>query len=122
MKAMQAMFDVDQTIRDFEATIAYLREHEWIQGRNFNRFGGCCAWGAVLMATDDLGRPMSNQDRSPNVARAFYRANGIELTVYNDTPNRTKTEVVTKLTETLAALKAKPSILTADKRDNHEPF
>lgn len=120
MSTVQAMFDVEQTIKDLEATIAYLREHDWIQGRNFDRFGGCCAWGAVLMATDDIGKVIAEHGRSANVGRAFYRANeSMELSQYNDADGRTKEQVIAKLTQTLAALKAKPSVLTAKKEDDH---
>lgn len=110
------MFDVQQTIKDLEDTIAYMREHEWIQGRDFNRAGGCCTWGAVLMATNDITLPNSQQYRSSNVARVFYRANaGLEITVYNDMSGRTKEQVIAKLTETVTKLKADSSILTAKK-------
>lgn len=113
------MFDVQQTIADLEASIAYLREHDWIQGRNFNRHGGCCAWGAVLMATEDIGRVIDDASRSADVARAFYRANeSMELAQYNDADGRTKEEVIAKLTETLAKLKANPSVLTAKREDD----
>lgn len=110
------MFDVQQTIEDLQASIDYLREHEWIQGRNFSRFGGCCAWGAVLMATNDIGKPIMQTSRSADVARAFYRANeSTEIAQYNDVEGRTKEQVIAKLTETLTRLKADHSILTAKK-------
>jgi hypothetical protein len=110
------MFDVQQTVKDLEASITYLREHGWIQGRNFSRSGDCCAWGAVLMATQDVGKVIHDASRSADVARAFYRANeSMELAQYNDVPGRTKEQVIAKLTETLAKLKADPSILTAKK-------
>lgn len=115
------MFDVQQTIKDLEDSITYLREHSWIQGRNFDRWGGCCAWGAVLMATDDVTKySMGEQVRSANLGRAFYRTEHEDLMRFNDEPGRTKDEVIAALQRTLDALKAKPSILTAKREDDHE--
>lgn len=109
------MFNVQQTIADMEALIAYMRDHKWIQGRNFDRFGGCCAWGGALMVTDDLGKPLLEQGRSADVNRVFYRVVGSHLMEYNDATGRTKDQVIAKLAESLAALKADPSVLTARK-------
>lgn len=112
------MFNVQQTIEDLAKAIEHMRDTKWIQGRNFDRWGGCCAWGGVLYAcTDKDMTAQESIDRAANVGRAFYRATGTELTVYNDTPGRTKDQVVRTLETVLAGLRADPSILTA-RKDN----
>lgn len=109
------MFNVQQTTADIEALIDYMREHRWIQGRNFDRAGACCAWGGALVVTDDLGKPLLEQGRSADINRVFYRAVGTHLMEYNDATGRTKDQVITKLQEVLAAFRADPSLLTARK-------
>lgn len=110
------MFDVQQTIKDLSDAIEHLRESEWLQGRNFNRRGGCDAWGSIMWAcSQDTAVAQQSLDRAANVGRAFYRFIGTDISVYNDTDGRTKHEVVRTLETLLAALKADPSILTAKK-------
>jgi len=102
------MFDVEQTKADLVHTINYLADHKWLQGRLFDRFGGCCGFGAMLLATGDAGKPLSQQDRSANVARAFYRVTGSNIITYNDELGRTKTEVLVKMREVLDVLRSDP--------------
>jgi hypothetical protein len=49
------------------------------------------------------------RDRASNVARAFYRIISSEITIYNDTPGRTKREMMNALTVVRARLNEDPS-------------
>jgi hypothetical protein len=102
------MFDVKQTEADLIASIEYLENHGWLQHRLWDRSGECCAFGAILLATGDSALMLSEQERSANVCRAWYRVTGIEISGYNDTPGRTKAEVLTKMREVLDVLRTDP--------------
>lgn len=114
---IKPMFDVNQTIEDLTKTIEHLRQARWIQGRNFDRAGGCCTWGAIMHVTHDSRDLNGSLERSANVGRAFYRAVNEDIVSYNDAEGRTKDQVVRTLETVLAELKADPSILTAKKED-----
>lgn len=102
------MFDVEQTKLDLIATIKYVEDHGWVQGTNWNSRGDSCAFGAMLLATRDALKPLCAQERSANVARAFYRVTGSNIITYNDTEGRTKSEVLARLHEVLEVLKSDP--------------
>lgn len=102
------MFDVEQTKIDLIETINYLADHKWLQGRNWDDHGNCCAFGAMLLSTADAGRPLSQQWRSANVGRAFYRVTGMDVVNYNDADGRTKSEVLAKMREVLQVLETDP--------------
>lgn len=111
------MFNVQQTCKDLEAAIAHMRNTGWIQGRNFDRAGNCCAWGAVIYVTSQVrGQDLDRQlDRTADVGRAFYRVHHTDIVSFNDSEGRTKDQVVLHMQKALDALKADPSILTAVK-------
>lgn len=117
------MFNVKQTLKDLESTIDELANRDWLQGRNFDRKGGCCAWGAVMIATHPVKEnpvSLSSQiDRGADVARTFYRVHGLDVVSFNDAEGRTKDQVLQALRKALEALKADPAILTAGKGDPH---
>lgn len=114
------MFNVQQTTKDLQAAIDHLHQVGWVQGRNFDRVGNCCAWGAMIYVTSG-GRDaaMDSIDRCADMGRTFKQAMGVDVVNYNDADGRTKDQVIAALEETLAKLKADPSILTARKGDHH---
>lgn len=113
------MFNVQQTTVDLQAAIDHLRQVSWLQGRNFDRAGNCCAWGAMIYVTSGHdGDSGESIDRCADMGRTFKRAMGDDVVTYNDADGRTKEQVIAALEETLAKLKADPSILTARKEDH----
>lgn len=115
------MFNVQQTITDLEATIAHLRGVGWVQGKNFNSKGDCCCWGAMIYAVSGrhIASAEESLDRTADMGRAFKRVMGEDVVTYNDTDGRTKEQVIAALEDTLAKLKADPSVLTARKDDHN---
>jgi len=102
------MFDVKQAEEDLVASIKYLEDHDWLQLRQWDGKGNCCAFGAILLATGDSRVDIHFRERSSNVCRVWYRVTGKEITGYNDMPGRTKAEVLDKFREVLDALRADP--------------
>jgi len=94
-----------QTVQDLRNAVEYLLEHPWIQGWNFDDRGGCCAYGAILVATGD---PIKD-DRAASAARAFYRVIGRDVALFNDTPERTKDEVIAALVTVADTIERDPS-------------
>lgn len=126
------MFDVDQTVKDLESGIAFLKVNSWGQGSDYDRgTGAFCAHGAIrasigALTIDESGRPTANdfapmfamesdqkaakvlRDRVSNVARAFKRVIGDDAVNYNDAEGRTKAEIIVALETVLAVLREDP--------------
>lgn len=114
------MFNVQQTIKDLQAAIDHLHQTGWLQGRNFNRTGDCCAWGAMIYVTSSNETdPAESMDRCTDMGRAFYRVVGTGVVEYNDVDGRTKADILAILEKVLTELKADHSILTGRKDDHH---
>lgn len=125
------MLDVEQTIKDTEAAIEFLKTHEWGQGQDYSLLTeGYCAFGAIRAAIGGLvidgGFPVNNdiaslrmgsaeqteamrlRERSSNVGRAFYRIIGQDIVRYNDADSRTKDQVIRAMETVAAELKRNP--------------
>lgn len=111
------MFNVQQTIKDLEATIDHLRQADWVQGRNFTSSGACCTWGAMIYVTSGSQIDPIEQsiDRMADMGRAFKQVMDADVVTYNDTEGRTKTQVIEAVQKTLNALRADSSIFTGRK-------
>lgn len=103
------LINPQQTIKDLRDTADYMREHPWLQGRNFDDLGGCCAFGAMIKVTGEDRYGIHDWDRTSNACRAFYRAMSIDLTSYNDTEGRTKNQVIRALETVADTLEKDPS-------------
>lgn len=102
------MNNPSQVITDLANAIKYLDGHWWIQGDDFDGQGGCCAFGAVRGAIGDYNAYMTSplaRDRASDVARAFYGIMREDVVQFNDTPGRTKDEVLQAMRTVLQALK-----------------
>jgi hypothetical protein len=100
-----------QTIADLGNAIEYLDTHGWTQGLDFDGKGGCCAFGAVRGAVGDDNSEFTSvltRDRCSNVARAFYRVIGVEMTTFNDMQGRTKAQVINAMQTVIQALREDP--------------
>jgi hypothetical protein len=86
----------EQVKKDAKAAADYIREHGWIQGRYFENMpnldgtkgnGACCVHGAMMKATNvnTCGTPLRY---------AFAREIDRDIVAWNDTPGRTKEEVL----------------------------
>lgn len=123
--------EIEQTKADLAAAIEFLKTHDWGQGSDYSN-GAYCAFGAIRAAVGGLevqGNIIINHDwvqgfalgsperqnawalvhRSANVARAFYRVKGIEITTYNDDFARSKGQVIEALQYVLDTITGEPS-------------
>lgn len=110
-----------QVIDDLKATIDILNTKAWIQGETFAYNGipagpilpehvtGCCTFGAMIIATGEAEGSIYDRDRSSMAARAFYRVMGVDITNYNDSPGRTRQQMINALNHVITKIEENPS-------------
>lgn len=111
-----------QVIDDLKATIDVLNTKHWVQGSMFSynrsivtepitpeHISGCCAFGAMVIATGEAEGSLFDRDRSSMTSRAFYRVMGVDITNYNDSPGRTKQQMINALNHVITKIEENPS-------------
>lgn len=128
---MKPFLNPAQTISDLRLAVEHLIVHDWSQREDYDPTTNCyCAFGSIRAAIGGLevgdgwmrdidmvslymgqqrAVALALRDRASNAARAFYRVIGTEITIFNDAPNRTKSEVIAALTRTIEALEKDPN-------------
>lgn len=132
---MEPFLNPAQTVTDLREAVAYLKEHPWGQGEDYDQdTGEVCAHGAIRIVVGGLvldpqapygcrsmdiaslffygsqqqAQAIRRRDRTSNAARAFYRVIGSDIAKYNDCEGRTKEQMIRALETVANALEEDP--------------